>query len=66
MQWKNPDGSITEGVVIEDGDGTAIAYVYFEDDQNRRSLTKRLSRYNAEEAAKVMAAALRKCIDAER
>ncbi len=24
MQWKNPDGSITEGVVIEDGDGNKI------------------------------------------
>ena len=24
MQWKNPDGSITEGVVIEDGDGNII------------------------------------------
>jgi hypothetical protein len=26
MQWKNPDGSITEGVVIEDGDGNKIAF----------------------------------------
>ena len=24
MQWKNPDGSITEGVVIEDGNGNKI------------------------------------------
>ncbi|MGA8169570.1 MAG: hypothetical protein WB816_01840 [Methylocystis sp.] len=24
MQWKNPDGSITEGVVIEDGGGNKI------------------------------------------
>ena len=24
MQWKNPDGSITEGVVIEDGAGNKI------------------------------------------
>jgi len=26
MQWKNPDGSITEGVVIEDGGGNKIAF----------------------------------------
>ena len=24
MQWPNPNGSITEGVVIEDGDGNKI------------------------------------------
>jgi hypothetical protein len=50
---------LAEAFVIEDGDGTAVAYVYFEDDQNRRSLTKRLSKADAEEAAKTMAAAIR-------
>ncbi len=24
MQWQNPDGSITEGIVIEDGNGNKI------------------------------------------
>ena len=24
MQWKNPDGSLTEGVVVEDGAGNKL------------------------------------------
>ena len=49
---------IAEAFVIEDADGTAVAYVYFEDDQTRRGLTKRLTKADAEEAAKTMAAAM--------
>jgi hypothetical protein len=53
-----------ESLAIEDGAGTAIAYVYFEDDQTRRTLTKRLTKIEAQEAAKIMAAAIRASIEA--
>jgi K+/H+ antiporter YhaU regulatory subunit KhtT len=53
---------LAEAFVIEDGDGTVVAYIYFEDDQNRRSQMKRLTKADAEEAAKIMAAALRASI----
>ncbi len=50
---------LAEAFIIEDSDGIAIAYVYFEDDQVRRSLTKRLSKADAKDFAKTMAAAIR-------
>jgi hypothetical protein len=53
---------LAEAFVIEDGDGTSIACVYFEDDQTRRRQTKRLTKADAEEAAKIMAAAIREKI----
>ena len=53
---------LAEAFAIEDGDGTAIAYVYFEDDQTRRRQMNRLTKADAEEAAKIMAAAIRKKI----
>jgi len=48
-----------EAFAIEDGAARIIAYVYFDDDASRRDLTKRLTKADAEEAAKIMAAALR-------
>jgi hypothetical protein len=53
---------LAEAFVIEDGDGIAIAYIYFEDDQTRRRQMNRLTKADAEEAAKIMAAALRASI----
>jgi hypothetical protein len=50
---------LAEAFVIEDGDGTSIACVYFEDDQTRRRQMKRLTKADAEEAAKTMATAIR-------
>jgi hypothetical protein len=51
-----------ESIAIEDGAGVGIAYVYFEDDQTRRILTKRLTKVEAQEAAKIMASAIRSSI----
>jgi hypothetical protein len=48
-----------ESIAIEAGDGRVIAYVYFEDEDSRRQLTRRLSSAEATDAAKIMAAALR-------
>lgn len=55
---------LAEAFAIEDGAGVVVAYLYFDDDPNRRSLTKRLTKTEAEEVAKVLAAALRLHVDA--
>ena len=49
---------LAEAFVIEDGEGIAIAYVYFRDDASRGGVSKRLSRAEAEEAGKMMAGAI--------
>ena len=50
---------LDEAFVIEDGVGQAVAYVYFDDDDARRAVNKRLTKADALEAAKIMAAAIR-------
>lgn len=50
---------LDEAFVILDGAGQAVAYIYFDDDNARRAVNKRLSKTDALEAAKVMAAAIR-------
>ena len=53
---------LAEAFVIEDGAGVALAFVYFDDDANRRDLTRRLTKTDAGEAAKIMAAAIRESL----
>jgi hypothetical protein len=50
---------LDEAFVIEDGAGQAVAYLYFDDDDARRRASKRLTKADALEAAKVIAAAIR-------
>jgi hypothetical protein len=52
-----------ESFAIIDGAGVNVAYVYFDEAPERRTLTKRLSKAEAEEAAKTMAAAIRDAIN---
>jgi hypothetical protein len=48
-----------ESFAIIDGAGVTVAYVYFDEAPERRAITKRLSKADAEDAAKTMAAAIR-------
>ena len=52
-----------ESFAIIDGAGVNVAYVYFDEAPERRVLTKRLSKAEAEDAAKTMAAAIRDAIN---
>jgi hypothetical protein len=51
---------LAEAFAIEDSSGTSLAYIYFDEAAVRRSVNKRLLKAEAEELAKVMAAAIRK------
>ena len=51
---------LAEAFIIEYRNGIAVAYVYFDDDASRRRVNKRPSKAEAEEAAKIMAGAIRK------
>jgi hypothetical protein len=55
---------VAESFAIIDGAGVNVAYVYFDEAPERRALTKRLSKADAEEAAITMAAAIRAKIGA--
>ena len=47
-----------ESFVVEDANGMALAYVYFEDEPTRRALVKRLSSADARAIAQAIARAL--------
>ena len=49
---------IGESYVVADINGTALAYVYFEDEPSRRILSKRLSGADAKTVAQTIAQAL--------
>ena len=47
-----------ESFAVEDANGVALAYVYFEDDPSRRGLVNRLSGADAKAVAQTIARAL--------
>lgn len=47
-----------ESFVVEDANGVALAYVYFEEDPSRRGLVNRLSGADAKAVAQTIARAL--------
>lgn len=49
---------IGESYVVADINGTALAYVYFEDEPSRRGMSNRLSGPDAKAVAQVIARAL--------
>lgn len=53
---------VGESYAIQDAAGVSIAHVYFEDQEQRRSVLRRLSSAEAKEVARTMARALTEAV----